>query len=464
MIKKGVMPMTHRIDRRHHALLNKLANLFFACQELTVPRYLLVKDVSAKNIRNVIYGFSDGSVQLSTSCIYLLSYDATSDKHSINIVSTLSKLGNITKLEGEQLEFDSVPKKEAHGLALACNGAMICADMLKKLKLNHTATYIFTDAISQAIALGKSPALFPPPFNKYYSQCNTILFNLGQRTNQRKEDMVLFIDQKKYLNPADLISKFNIHHNTVEQWIQKTKKMFAPDWLQRHPKEYIKTLFESSKVAIAKQAEGGTIEEYGGDESAIITMSNVCCDFISASDPLNDVKSSSKTPDYSIIDPLFSKYQDYSNDIPLRILGRAVLILHHWIDLTLIRKAKRNSNCLHKMYHCPCSNNALQHIVRPYKKTPIYPPYLKNGKFNVTNEHDKRILTQVGFYWAALICGNTKNKLHHIIGLDRYVEGRITYGTLSCKVVSGRVIRHHAVINPTSPKIFFLLPTFPFFQ
>ena len=192
------MPMSYQIDRKHYPILVKLAQLFFACQKLTVPRYLLVKDVSSKNIRNVIYGFSDGSSQLSTSCIYLLSYDATSDKYNINIVSTLSKLGSVTKLEGEQREFNSVPKKEAHGLVLACNGAMICANMLKKLKLNHTATYIFTDAISQVIALGKSPSLYKAPFNKYYSQCNTILYDLGQRTNQKKEDMVLFIDQKKY--------------------------------------------------------------------------------------------------------------------------------------------------------------------------------------------------------------------------------------------------------------------------
>ena len=190
--------------------------------------------------------------------------------------------------------------------------------------------------------------------------------------------MVLFIDQKKYLNPADLISKFNIHHETVELWIDKAKKMFAPDWLQQHPKKYIKTLFESSKTAIAKQADGGAIKENIGNESAIITMSSVCCDFVSASDPLNDIKQKSNLPDYSVLEPLFSKYQEYSNDIPLWILGRVVLALHHWIDLTLIRKAKRNANCIHKMYHCPCTNNALQHIIRPYKATPIYPPYVRN--------------------------------------------------------------------------------------
>ena len=34
--------------------------------------------------------------------------------------------------------------------------------------------------------------------------------------------------------------------------------------------------------------------------------------------------------------------------------------------------------------------------------------------------------------------------------------GRISYGTLSCKVISGRLLRHNAVINPTCHKIYFL--------
>ena len=42
------------------------------------------------------------------------------------------------------------------------------------------------------------------------------------------------------------------------------------------------------------------------------------------------------------------------------------------------------------------------------------------------------------------------------MGLDRYSIGQISYGTLSCRVISGRLIRHNAVINPTCHKIFFL--------
>ena len=58
--------------------------------------------------------------------------------------------------------------------------------------------------------------------------------------------------------------------------------------------------------------------ENSGDESAVTSMSSVCCDFVSASDPLNDITQKSSLPDYSILEPLFSNYQEYSNDIPLQ--------------------------------------------------------------------------------------------------------------------------------------------------
>ena len=33
---------------------------------------------------------------------------------------------------------------------------------------------------------------------------------------------------------------------------------------------------------------------------------------------------------YQLIDPLFQKYQTYNSNIPLRIFGRTILILHQW--------------------------------------------------------------------------------------------------------------------------------------
>ena len=97
-----------------------------------------------ENVRNVIIGFTDGLAQFSTSCIYLLSYDCKGDRYSINLVSTLCKLADKTKtaknLNHQDLEdlekvqrFDSVPKREAHGLALACNGAFTLTKLMKRL-------------------------------------------------------------------------------------------------------------------------------------------------------------------------------------------------------------------------------------------------------------------------------------------------------------------------------------------
>ena len=96
-------------------------------------------------------------------------------------------------------------------------------------------------------------------------------------------------------------------------------------------------------------------------------------------------------------------------------------------------KTKRDLQCPHKTFKCNCADIALQNIVRPYKEIPIFQPYRKNGKFTLATEHDKHMLTQIGFYWAALICANLKDKIH-ISGLDRYVEGQISYGTLSLRL------------------------------
>ena len=143
-----------------------------------------------------------------------------------------------------------MPKREAHGLVLACNSAFTLAKLLKKLQLNLDAVYIFTDSISQILALDKSPSLFDAPLNRHYAQCNAILFQIGQITNQRKEEMALFLDQRNYFNPADILSKYNIHQDNVEEWVEKTKWVFTPDWLQTHPRDYMESLFEQSSQAI----------------------------------------------------------------------------------------------------------------------------------------------------------------------------------------------------------------------
>ena len=99
--------------------------------------------------------------------------------------------------------------------------------------------YIFKDSISQILALDKSPSLFEPPLSRYYSQCNVLLFQIGQITDQRKEEMTHFLEQKNYFNLADILSKYNIHQESVEDWMEMMNRVFKPAWLQVHPRDYM---------------------------------------------------------------------------------------------------------------------------------------------------------------------------------------------------------------------------------
>ena len=59
---EGTMGMSQVIDDEHHKVLYKLVRLYFAIQYLELRKYLLVREVLVKNVRNVIIGFSDGSL------------------------------------------------------------------------------------------------------------------------------------------------------------------------------------------------------------------------------------------------------------------------------------------------------------------------------------------------------------------------------------------------------------------
>ena len=148
-----------------------------------------------------------------------------------------------------------------------------------------------------------------------------MLFQIGQITDQRKEDMALFLDQKNYFNPANILSKYNIHQDTVEDWMEKTTMVFKPDWLQTHPRNYMESLFEQSRQAIEKQAKGGYQCNECDSNILNATVNNVCCELILASDPVTDVKRKLNQPQYEILLSLFYKYHPYPNEIPLRIIG-----------------------------------------------------------------------------------------------------------------------------------------------
>ena len=88
-----------------------------------------------------------------------------------------------------------------------------------------------------------------------------------------------------------------------------------------------------------------------------------------------------------------------------------------------------------------------QKILRPLRQNPIFKLYIINNRFNQINKSDKRIISQIGCYFVALICADLKSKIH-IHNIDKYTNVLISYGTLSCKVISGRQIRFNNLVNP----------------
>ena len=139
----GAMPWLHNINPKYYLKIHKLVKFYFRSQYLNINRYLLCKELQMTNMKNMVIAFSDGSRQFSTSVVYLVSYNDNGPEYTINMVSSLSRLGKISKKEGEESDMYTVPKRECHGLFLATCGVSNLANLLCKLKLPLTKNFIF---------------------------------------------------------------------------------------------------------------------------------------------------------------------------------------------------------------------------------------------------------------------------------------------------------------------------------
>ena len=94
-------------------------------------------------------------------------------------------------------------------------------------------------------------------------------------------------------------------------------------------------------------------------------------------------------------------------------------------------------------------------IVHPYGENPIFQPYIVDGILNKTNSTDNHTLTQIGLFFAALMCAELKSKIH-AMNIDKYTEGIITAGSLKCKVISGRQVRFNNIVQPIRHRFFWV--------
>merc|ERR1712101_42572 len=165
------MPMNYQIKKEHYPLLNKLADLFFQTQTLSVPKHLLLKNTSSINMRNYLIGFSDGSLQFSTSCIYLVSYNIVTKEVHTSLIKTSSKIAESTLFAQSQ---ESVPIKEMHGLLLYADSMIKTVEGFQECKIPLDGCLIGVDAVSQIVALRSPPSQFKPRMRKYYANVNML--------------------------------------------------------------------------------------------------------------------------------------------------------------------------------------------------------------------------------------------------------------------------------------------------
>ena len=107
------LTMTQKVPSLHFSILEKLSQLFFETQKLSTTRYALLPDTPMTNLKNYIIGFADGSLNFSTSYIYLVSCNTRSSRSRTSLIKTMSRLVDNTK--NKQTEA-SIPDKEMHGL------------------------------------------------------------------------------------------------------------------------------------------------------------------------------------------------------------------------------------------------------------------------------------------------------------------------------------------------------------
>merc|ERR1711895_295716 len=146
--------MTYRIQKEHYPLLSKLAQPFFETQTLSVPRHLLLKNTSSFDMRNYLIGFSDGSNQFSTACIYLVSYNIKTNEVHTSLVNTASKIADNTIFAQST---ESIPVKEMHGLLLCTSNMIKIVEGFNECNIPLSGCNIGMDAVSQIVPLRSPP-------------------------------------------------------------------------------------------------------------------------------------------------------------------------------------------------------------------------------------------------------------------------------------------------------------------
>ena len=146
-----------------------------------------------KHLRVYLVCFTDASADFSAACIYMVTWDIKSDIFCPQLITSCSRIQTAQKSD----PLLSIPRNEVCTAHLGSEILLHVANLCLTLKIKVVKAFQFIDAMSAVLALNRHPSLFRAPFKMWLAKTNVNLFQVAQITHQEKEDIHLFINQKK---------------------------------------------------------------------------------------------------------------------------------------------------------------------------------------------------------------------------------------------------------------------------
>ena len=135
------------------------------------------------DITNYLIGFSDGSNQYSTACIYPVSYNVKTNEVHTSLINPASKIADNKKFAQSQ---EYVPVKEIHGLLLCTSSITRIVEGFQECNIALNGCNVDIDEVSQIVALRSPPCHSKSRMKKYYANIDIHLYKLAQLTGQLK--------------------------------------------------------------------------------------------------------------------------------------------------------------------------------------------------------------------------------------------------------------------------------------
>ena len=196
---------------------------------------------------------------------------------------------------------------------------------------------------------------------KYYANISLYLYKLAPLTGQLEENIVFQINQKIYINPADLLGKFDFDKDHVSQWMELAQKVLHPPWLQNNPDTYFRNMMEESDNKIRELMERNHNKQTVHTDHTLVHEctelkqgGDLMVNFINVQDRFTPVRN--KTVDFQPLETIVDKNKFRGSNFRLKVMGYVTWIARHWRDRVYLKK---NATCNHQ-YLCPCKKNCQQ--------------------------------------------------------------------------------------------------------